>query len=69
MAQDRILYSKREAANLLSVSLRTFENLIATKQLPVCRIGRRVLISEEALSSFAAKVATCPNVQPSRAES
>ena len=58
MSQGRILYSKREAATLLSVSLRTFENLIAAKRLPVCRIGRRVLISQEALATFAAKTVT-----------
>lgn len=56
MGQGRILYSKREAANLLSISLRTLENLIAEKQLSVCRIGRRVLLSSETLSAFAISV-------------
>ena len=56
MSQHRILYSKREAATLLSVSLRTLENLIADKQISVCRIGRRVLVSQETLTAFAATV-------------
>ena len=54
MSEERILYSKREAASLLSVSLRTLENLITEENLPVCRIGRRVLLSRETLAAFAA---------------
>jgi hypothetical protein len=39
-----ILVSKKGSAALLSVCPRTVDNLIATKQLPCRRIGRRVLI-------------------------
>ncbi len=56
--EGRILYSKREAANLLSISLRTLETLITQEYLSVCRIGRRVLLSSETLSAFATGAGT-----------
>jgi excisionase family DNA binding protein len=48
----KLLHTKAEAASMLSVSLRTVDTLIAMKELPVCRIRRRVLISHTALLSF-----------------
>jgi excisionase family DNA binding protein len=51
--QDQILLSKRESARLLSVSVRTVDNLIAQKRLLVRRVGRRVLIPRRALEEFA----------------
>jgi excisionase family DNA binding protein len=48
-----VLISKRDAAVLLAVSLRTVENLIARRSLPVCKIGKRVLIPFSALEAFA----------------
>jgi len=47
-----LLHSKIEAATMLNISLRTVDNLIAMKELPVRRIGRRVLIPRTALLSF-----------------
>ena len=47
-----LLHSKREAARLLSISLRKLDDLIAIKELPVRRIGRRVLITHQALLQF-----------------
>ena len=44
--------SKLEAARMLGVSLRTVDRLIAMKQLPVRRLGRRVLIPRNSLQSF-----------------
>jgi excisionase family DNA binding protein len=41
---DKILCSKREAAEILGVSLRTIENLISRKMLVSRQIGRRRLI-------------------------
>jgi excisionase family DNA binding protein len=41
---DKILCSKREAAEILGVSLRTIENLIARKLLVSRQIGRRRMI-------------------------
>jgi excisionase family DNA binding protein len=48
----RLLHFKSEAAQLLNVSLRTVDNLIAFKELPVRRIRRRVLIPRSALLNF-----------------
>jgi len=53
MKSESIFISRQIAAGMLDVSLRTLENLIATKQLPIRRIGRRVVISRQALEEFA----------------
>jgi excisionase family DNA binding protein len=53
MEQRRFLYSKKEAARLLSLSLRSIDNLITSKKLVVRRVGRRVLVPEEAIAQFA----------------
>jgi excisionase family DNA binding protein len=45
-------YTVPEAATYLSVSQRTVRRLIATGQLEVCRIGRRVVITRQALKRF-----------------
>jgi excisionase family DNA binding protein len=51
--QTPILVSKRDAASLLGVCLRSIDNYIATKELPCRRLGRRVLIPHSALVAFA----------------
>lgn len=51
--QTPLLVSKRDAAALLSLCVRTVDNLIATKKLPARRVGRRVLIPYSALVHFA----------------
>jgi excisionase family DNA binding protein len=48
-----LLHSKIEAAAMLNVSVRTIDNLIIMKELPVRRIGRRVLIPRAALLNYA----------------
>jgi len=53
MNSDSLMVSKKVAAQQLSISLRTLENLIAAQQLVVRRIGRRVVISRKALEQFA----------------
>jgi len=50
--QTPILVSKREAAALLGVSLRSIDNYISTKALPCRRLGRRTLIPYCAIVSF-----------------
>lgn len=50
---ERLLISKREAAAMLGLSVRTIENLIALRELPARRIGRRCLIERHALERFA----------------
>jgi|NGEPerStandDraft_6_1074524.scaffolds.fasta_scaffold56629_2 excisionase family DNA binding protein len=48
----KLMYRKSEAAEMLSVSVRTLENLIAGKQLIVRRVGKRVLIPYQSLVQF-----------------
>ena len=50
---EPILFSKREAARSLSISIRTLDSLIASNKIRVCRIGRRVLIEKKGLEQFA----------------
>jgi excisionase family DNA binding protein len=50
---EPILVSKKEAARVLAVSLRTVDNLIAAKELAVRRLGRRCLIPRKSLDEFA----------------
>jgi excisionase family DNA binding protein len=49
----KLLLSKRDAAQALSLSVRTIENLIRSKELPVRKLGRRRLIPFSALEVFA----------------
>jgi excisionase family DNA binding protein len=52
---EPLLCSKAESARLLSVCVRTIGNLIAAKELPVRRCGRRCLIPYKALVKYAQK--------------
>jgi excisionase family DNA binding protein len=49
---QKILFSKKEAAYLLSISIRKLDYLIAQKQLVVRKIGTKVLIPKTALIEF-----------------
>ena len=51
-ATEAMALSKNEAAQILGVSLRTVDRLIALKQLPVRRFGRRVLIQRSILQDL-----------------
>jgi len=51
--QEKLLHTRREAAEMLSISLRQLDYLLAAGQLPARRIGRRRLISKKSLDSFA----------------
>jgi hypothetical protein len=50
---DRILVGRREAAQMLSISQRSLDYLVARRQLNVRRIGARVLISVNELKRYA----------------
>lgn len=50
---ERLLLSKREAAEALGCSVRTIENMIARKQLASRRLGKRRMIPYAALSQLA----------------
>lgn len=48
-----LLVSKKQAALMLGLSVRSIENFVARKQLVPRRVGRRVLFSRESLEQFA----------------
>jgi excisionase family DNA binding protein len=50
---EPLLIDKQTAAEILSLCVRTIDNLIATRQLPCRRIGRRTLIPYRAVLRFA----------------
>jgi len=51
--EGKLLLDKKTAAASLSVSVRTLENLIRSKQLAARHVGRRCLIPRAALEAFA----------------
>jgi excisionase family DNA binding protein len=54
--QDKPLLHKREnGAARLGISLRKFDELVATGELPSVKIGKRRLVSENALLNFIKK--------------
>jgi excisionase family DNA binding protein len=48
----KLAYSRDEAANLLSVSVRTIDNLVSNGELKARRTGKRVLITHDAVVQF-----------------
>jgi excisionase family DNA binding protein len=52
LSRFKLQFSREEAAEMLGVSLRTLDRLIAEKQITVRRIGRRVLITRDTLAQF-----------------
>jgi len=58
-----LLYTKRDVAALLSLSLRTIDNLITRKELPAIRVGGRVLIKATDVQQF---IRTQPSAQNRR---
>jgi len=52
IARPKLLYSKQEAAEMLSVSVRTIDNLILNGELVTRRVGSRVLIPYSSLLQF-----------------
>jgi excisionase family DNA binding protein len=52
MSQEFIVVTKKTAAQMLSVSVRTIDHLIAAGEIEVRRIGRRVVITRQSLSNF-----------------
>ena len=51
--EERLLVSREEAAQLLSISQRALDYLVASKRLPTRRIGGRVLIPMADLRRYA----------------
>ena len=52
-AEEKLLLSRREAAQVLSISQRALDYLVATQRLPTRRIGTRVLIPVADLRRYA----------------
>ena len=51
---EKFLYSRKEAALSLGISVRSLDYIVARKELPTRRIGGKVLIPAVALRKFAA---------------
>jgi excisionase family DNA binding protein len=51
-SDDKLLVGRQEAAELLSISQRALDYLVANKHLQVRRIGTRVLIPRSELHRF-----------------
>lgn len=51
------LYTRRELADLLSLSLPSVDRLLAKGELPAIRIGRSVRVAEDAVNKWLAEVA------------
>lgn len=51
--QDKLLVCREEAAEILSISVRSVDYLLASKQLSFRRIGTRILIPVADLKRFA----------------
>jgi excisionase family DNA binding protein len=49
---EKILLSRTEAAAYLGISLRSLDSLLAVRELPSRRIGRRRLIERRILEQF-----------------
>ena len=49
---QKLAYTKQEASSLLSISVRTIDNLIAQNELTVRRIGRRVIIPATSIAAL-----------------
>jgi excisionase family DNA binding protein len=50
---DKLLVSRRDAAAMLSISLRTLDKLVMEKSITVQKVGARVLVPRRALERFA----------------
>jgi excisionase family DNA binding protein len=53
MNTSKLLYSRREAAQLLSLSLRTVDHLISEHKLTIRKVGKRVLVLADSLTKYA----------------
>ena len=52
-APEKFLYSRKESAFALGVSIRSLDTLVATKQLSTRRLGKKVMIPTAELRRFA----------------
>lgn len=52
---NQLLFSRKSAAQMLDLSIRKIDYLVANKELDARRIGRKVLIPKASLVRFAAR--------------
>ena len=60
---DRLLYSRKEAAYLLSLSSRSLDYLIEKRHIKARRIGSRVLIPVEEVRRIAVEGVECSVIE------
>ena len=53
MEISKLLYGRKEAAQLLSLSLRSVDHLISSRKLQTRNIGKRVLVIGDSLLAYA----------------
>jgi excisionase family DNA binding protein len=51
--QDRLLLSRKEAAAMLGISVRTLDSVVVRREMSARRIGRRVLFAKREIERFA----------------
>lgn len=61
MHSDKVLLSKRETAQVLSLSLRTIDGLIAKGDIAAIRIGKRVLVPRPEIDRFVSSATPRPD--------
>ena len=69
MNQDtKLAVGLREAAAMLSLSLRSIQNYIAARQIPARKVGKRTLILVRDLEKFLGKDQPSPGRDPRQVE-
>ena len=66
MKKDRILYTREEAIEQLSISMSTLQLLIARGEIQVRRLGKRVLITRGELERLAER--DIPTIWPEKVD-
>jgi excisionase family DNA binding protein len=61
---SKLMYSKTETAQMLSISIRTVENLMTNGQLAFRKVGKRVLVPVQALIQFTKRDHVTGRVNP-----
>lgn len=65
--KQRLLYDKRTAAALLSISIRSLEYMIAKSEIKVRRLGSRVLVPRIEVEKLARRDVPSPSPAKARA--
>jgi excisionase family DNA binding protein len=64
---SKLLYSRKDAAFALSISIRSLDYLVAAKQLKFRKVGRKILIPASELSRYARADHSCLTQHPEAA--